>query len=116
MNLKFAVTVAAFLCLFAACQRQSVEQTAMSDEKLAQVMADLSVADAATTGLVGYQKDSLMHVYFKQVYEIHGITLEAYEKDMRIVAQDVSRLEKIVKEAEEWLNEGKKKAEKPAGN
>ena len=59
-------------------------------------MADLSVAEAATIGLAGYPKDSLMKVYFTQVFEIHGTTPEVYEKDLRIVSADLSRLKLIV--------------------
>ncbi len=68
-------------------------------------MADLALADAATTGLAGYTKDSLMQVYFKQVFEIHGVTEEAYEKDLRILADDLNHMEVIVKKADELLTE-----------
>ncbi len=77
-------------------------------------MADISIADAATNGLAAFAKDSLMHVYFKQVYEIHGITLEAYEKDLRILAKDLPRMQGIVKMADELLTEeGKDLGTKP---
>jgi len=69
-------------------------------------MADISIADAATTGLNGYAKDSLMQAYYKQVFEMHGVTLEVYEKDLRILAQDLVRMEGIVKQADELLTEG----------
>jgi len=69
-------------------------------------MADISIADAATTGLNGYAKDSLMQAYYKQVFEMYGVTLEVYEKDLRILAQDLVRMEGIVKQADELLTEG----------
>lgn len=68
-------------------------------------MADLAIADAATTGLSGYTKDSLMHVYFKQVFDMHGTTPEAYENDLRILASDLTKMEIIVKNADELLKE-----------
>ncbi len=68
-------------------------------------MADLALADAATTGLSGYTKDSLMHVYFKQVFDMHGTTAETYENDLRILASDLSRMEMIVKSADELLTD-----------
>lgn len=89
-----------------ACQSKSPEQTTLSDEKVAQIMADLSVANAATNGLSGNSKDSLMQVYFKQVFEIHNTSLEVYEKDLRIIAQDFSRMEKIAKVADDILKVG----------
>jgi len=98
----------AFLILLGflvACSPKSMEQTTLSDDKIARIMADLNIADAATTGIAGYPKDSLMHHYFNQVYEMHGITLETYEKDLRIVAQDLERMDRIVKKAEALLTE-----------
>ncbi|MCC7466790.1 MAG: DUF4296 domain-containing protein [Saprospiraceae bacterium] len=68
-------------------------------------MADLAIADAATTGLSGYTKDSLMHVYFKQVFDMHGTTAEVYENDLRILASDLTRMEVIVKNADELLKD-----------
>lgn len=98
-------------CLFApflfSC-REKVEQPALSDEKLTKIMADLFTAEAATNGLNGYPKDSLMQIYFNQVMEMHGVTREAYEKDLRIIANDLPRMDAIVKNAEELLGPGKK--------
>ena len=103
-TLNFLV-VLVMLGLHSACQSGAPEQLSLSDEKIAQIMADLSIADAATTGLAGFPKDSLMHVYFNQVLEMHGITLENYEKDLRILAKDLPRMERIVKQADEFLTE-----------
>lgn len=99
--------VVLFICLgcLIACQSNQMEQTSVPDEKIAQIMADLSVADAATNGLAGFPKDSLMHVYINQVFEMHGITLETYEKDLRILAKDLPRMERVVKQADEYLTE-----------
>jgi hypothetical protein len=78
------------------CQFKQTEKTTLSDEKLARIMADLNIAEAATIGLAGYPKDSLMKVYFNQVFEIHGTTPEEYEKDIRIVAADLKKLQQII--------------------
>ena len=95
------------LTIFGACEMNPPVQPSTPDEKIARIMADLSVADAATSGLSGYTKDSLMHVYFKQVFEINGVTLEVYESDLRILAKDLPRMESIVKQADELLTEKK---------
>lgn len=95
----------AVLLVWQACQSNTVEQPALSDDQLARIMADLSIADAATNGMVGFSKDSLMRIYFNQVFEMHGVSLEAYEKDLRIIAKDLSHMEQIVKKADELLTE-----------
>lgn len=51
-------------------------------------MADLYIAEAATNGLGGYEKDSLTHVYYEQVFEMHGVTKEEYEKNIRLLSQN----------------------------
>ncbi|MBN8677040.1 MAG: DUF4296 domain-containing protein [Chitinophagales bacterium] len=93
------------LLLLAACQSNQHQSPVLADDKISRIMADLALADAATTGLAGYTKDSLMQVYFKQVFEIHGVTEEAYEKDLRILADDLNHMEVIVKKADELLTE-----------
>jgi hypothetical protein len=109
MKTKRFLLSAGLSLLLGACQGDKAKQTTLSDDKIAQIMADICVADAATTGMAGYPKDSLMHVYFKQVFEMHGTTVEAYENDLRILAKDLERMEMIVQEAEIRLTEGAKK-------
>ena len=99
------------LGLSLSCSNQQHSQPTLSDQQLSRIMADLSVAEAATTGLSGYPKDSLMKVYFTQVFEIHGTTPEIYEKDLREAGADLQRLQQIVAESIKLLdgNTAKKK-------
>ena len=98
----------ALLCLCPACQ-EKVEQPALSDDKIARIMADLNIAEAATIGLNGFLKDSLTNVYYKQVMEMHGVTKESYEKDLRILVRDVERMEAIENHALRLLEPEEKK-------
>lgn len=100
------------ITFFSACQ-SNTEQPSASDEKIARIMADLYVAEAATNGLIGYPKDSLKHVYYDQALKMHGITKEQYEKDLRILARDVPRMEEIMEQAQALLEPEKKGADKP---
>lgn len=79
--------------------REVPEQPTLSDATLTRIMADLHVAEAATTGLGGYEKDSLTHVYFQQVFEIHGVSKEAYEKNIRLIARDEMHLAEVADSA-----------------
>lgn len=60
--------------------QETAERPSVSDEKMARVIADLAIADAATNGITGYEKDSLMQAYFQQVLQLHGLTLEQHKK------------------------------------
>jgi hypothetical protein len=84
------------IVFWVSCTFQQPEKTTLSKEKLARIMADLNISEAATIGLAGYPKDSLMKVYFNQVFEIHGTTPEVYENDLRIVGSDLQQLREII--------------------
>lgn len=101
------------IILFSACQ-SNTEQPSAPDEKIARIMADLYVAEAATNGLIGYPKDSLKHVYYDQALKMHGITKEQYEKDLRILVRDVPRMEAIMEQAQKILDLEKKDPDTPA--
>ena len=109
LNTASVCILIAILGALNACESKKTEAPTLPDEKIARIMADISVADAATNGLAGPEKDSLMQIYFKQVFEMHGTTAEVYEKDLRIIAKDLPRMETIVKRADELLTESEKK-------
>ncbi len=88
------------------CKNNQVAQQALPDEKLSAIMADLYIAEAGTTGLTGYPKDSLMKVYQTQVFELHGTSAEAYESDLRLISNDLIHLKQIVLEAQKKLESG----------
>lgn len=108
-NAVKACILVAILSAMSACATKNLEAPTLPDEKIARIMADISVADAATNGLAGPEKDSLMQIYFKQVFEMHGTTAEVYEKDLRLITKDLLRMENIVKRADELLTESEKK-------
>lgn len=85
--------------LFFACEKK-VEQPTLSDEKISRIMADFATAEAATNGLNGFPKDSLLQLYFGQVLELHQITREEYEKNLRLLTNDLPRMQAIIKAAE----------------
>lgn len=92
------------------CQEQ-VEQPSLSDEVMSRIMADLYVAEAATNGLSGYKKDSLMFAYYEQVFDLHGVSRADYERDLRLIARDESRMEEMVSAATALLEPEAQKSE-----
>ncbi len=106
--------VARFLLLSAllfACNNKT-EQASLTDQQISRIMADMFIADAATTGLAGYPKDSLMHVYFAQVLDMHHVTEEEYERNLLLLAKDLPRMQAVTKAASELLNSNNNKEEK----
>lgn len=98
--------LAALLCnflLLPACGPKSAQPTVPA-EKLARVMADLYIAEAATQGLAGYQKDSLLRFYNRQVFEIHGLTPAEYQENLRLFSQNESDIDAIVKRSVELVS------------
>lgn len=94
-------------CLALACQSTTapVSGTMVPDEKMARLLADLNIAEAATARLNGYPKDSLKQVYFKQVMDMHGVTVPDYESNLRIISTDPKRMEDLMKAAEILLED-----------
>lgn len=97
-NLRVYCFVLCASVLWQACQQQ-VEQPSLSDDTVVRIMADLYVAEAATTGLGGFKKDSLTFAYYEQVFEIHGVAREEYEKNLRLIARDEYRMEELTQAA-----------------
>lgn len=96
------VALSILLAAVFSCQ-EPPQQPTFSDEKLASLMADLSLAEAATYGLGGGAKDSLRQVYNAQVFKMYGITLADYERDIHLVCQDLSHIERVNNRIEEIL-------------
>lgn len=93
------------------CWQAQTAAPTITEDDMVRIMADLSLAEAATTHLNGYPRDSLNQVYSKQVFEMHKITLELFEQNLRIYAADLSTMERIVKKVEAKFEPEKKAAE-----
>ncbi len=90
-------------CVFDNSVKPSIEEA-----KMARIMADLAIAEAATTGLSGTAKDSLQQFYFNQTLTMHGLTLEQFEKELQIYANDLPLMMRISEEAEKLVDREKK--------
>ncbi len=87
------------LALHAPACQQEAKQPPLSDKQVSRIMADLYLAEAATTGLTGNPKDSLLGVYYRQVFEIHGVSKEDYETSLRTMSEDDERIRGVVDSA-----------------
>jgi Domain of unknown function (DUF4296) len=101
---------ALFLCflLFFSCSEKQ-ETPTMSDDQIAKVLADISLAEGATHTMTGLQKDSLSQIYYAQVFQINKISKADHEKNIRIVSRDVVRMAAIFTISEKILESKKPK-------
>lgn len=90
-------------CMVCSCNENKNEPS-IPDDQMARIMADMCIAEAATNGLGGYQKDSLMQVYFKQALDLHGLTMEEYERNLRLYSNEIPRMQSLMKKSEELLD------------
>ena len=93
-----------------ACSPEAAPAT-LSEEKVARIMADLYIAEAATIGLSGNPKDSLLQIYCDQVFQVHGTTQAEYEKNLHLMAQEEQRIERIVQLSVDLVQPEKDKKE-----
>ena len=98
-RLSFAGLVSAILLV--ACEAPEKRVTTITDQKVVAIMTDLHYAEAATVGLVGVRKDSLVSVYYDQVFALHKVSEEEYRENLEILSEDVPRFQKILNEVEE---------------
>ncbi|MFN4080892.1 MAG: DUF4296 domain-containing protein [Saprospiraceae bacterium] len=83
-----------------ACNTDSHPAPNIGPDQYARIMADLSVAEAATLGLSGYPKDSLQQAYFMQVFAKHQITQAQYEAATSYYARDLDQMRDIIHKAQ----------------
>ena len=98
--------------LLTSCQQNTNEKPSIDEAKMVRIMADLAIAEAATTGLSGTQKDSLQQFYFNQALTMHGLTIEQYEKNLQLYANDLPTLKRISEEAEKLVDRETKAEDK----
>ena len=95
----------------AACTEKATKQAPLTDEQLSVVMAELALAEGATSGLSGYVKDSMERHYFRQVFAMQGVTQEAYIESYYMLAEDLTRMESVMVMADSLIRMRNKGAE-----
>lgn len=93
--MRFLTIFLLLISLFA-CQR--AEQTyTMSRVKLANVLADIHVADGASSIIDGALKDSITKVYYKQILEIHQVSDAEFRQNFDALKLDADEMLKVYK-------------------
>jgi len=80
----------------------------MSKEKLILVLADVHTAEAAMQNLRTVIKDSISHVYYNQIFQIHQTDRSTFDHDMDQLRQFPYLAEEIYSTVVDTLNARKK--------
>lgn len=96
------------LFVFSACWGNKAAAPTIPEDKMVRIMADLSIAEAATAQMNGYAKDSLTKIFYNQVFEMHQVQPDQYEQNLRLYANDLPTMERIVQRVEATFETEKK--------
>ena len=91
----FAATLAIALALLLVSCGKEKEQAPVSEDQLLEVLIDVHIAEAAVQSLRGETKDSVIHAYYDQVFEIYGLKREDFETTMELYRNDPKRMEEL---------------------
>lgn len=92
-----------FLIAFvSACQTEP--ELPLQDEKLVEVLADAHVAEAAVQSLPASRRDSLVKVYYEQIFEIHQVSRSDFEKSLKMLEYNPAKMLEIYEHVTEHLN------------
>jgi hypothetical protein len=98
-----AAWTAVLLLLALSCKKEK-SSLPISEEELVTVMADVHLAEAALQDQYGMKKDSLARLYYRQIYRLHGITEEDFQKTMKRLRNDPGRVEQLYERVLEELS------------
>ena len=96
-HIKYLLIISAFCC---SCQE--TEELNLSEEKLIQVITDAHISEGAAQNLMQPIKDSILNLYYQQIFEIHQVSEAQFKADMQILARNTKLSKRIY---EEVLNE-----------
>ena len=95
--------------LFVACDEEEV--LPIEEQKMALIMADLHIAEAALQNVYASKKDSLAKIYYQQVYDIHEINRLELDSAMAVLHRNPNLQLEVYNRVMEILQEYEAKFE-----
>lgn len=92
------------LFLFGLSSCQEPPSCAIPEDKLILVLADVQVAEAAAQNLMGERKDSILALYYGQIYTIHGVSEEEFLACFDALQSDPERMSVLYERVLERLS------------
>lgn len=93
------------------CSNNTIPALPIDSEKLVHIMADAYLAEAAAQGYGTEVKDSVLQVYYQQIFTIHGIDQVAFDSAINIVKRHPKLAESVYAAVERHLEALEKEQE-----
>ena len=93
--------------MLASCGEEDAQFT-MSDDELVKLLYDVQVAEAALQTVHSDVKDSVVAIYYEQIFEIHGATQEILLKNIEVLKENPDKSHQIYKKVLEYHKDAKK--------
>lgn len=81
--------------LFSCTKKKQEIILPIEEEKLINALVDIHFAESFVNNIQPPKKDSLLNIYYHQIYHIHQIDSADFIKSMTILRQHPAKLEKI---------------------
>jgi Domain of unknown function (DUF4296) len=92
------------LCLVVACGEKKEKQLTLSDDKMADVLVDVHIVEAALQDVNFRLRDSVKIVFYKQVYEMNGITEAQFVENIEIMNRQPKVISRVYTKVMEELS------------
>lgn len=95
--MRIQIILLFLLLILNACNKDQ-EKLPIQEAKMIDILVDVHLAEAAMQELSSVIRDSIGEVYYGQIFEIHGITEEDFNKTLFLIKQDPKDMDRIYKD------------------
>ena len=85
-----------------ACQTE--QELPIQEDKLIEVLADAHIAEAAVQSLPYLHRDSLVSLYYDQIFKIHNVSRSDFEQSLKMLEYNPDKMLEIYEQVTEHLN------------
>ena len=112
-NIRHLFWIVAVVTTFAACNETTVSpkkiEPDIPQEKMVQILKDIHLAEAISQSERTNIKDSLLAIYYDDIYRIHNITKEDLERNLKLWMSDAEVTDKLYEKVIEELSKEESK-------
>jgi len=91
--------------LITACGKPDAPQLSLTEEKLLDILVDVHIAEGSIQNIYGPEKDSLINLYYQQIYKIHDISEATFNENMKLIRRNPPYVEELYEKIVDKLSE-----------